>query len=173
LTAPFFFPLISRFLSLLNITFFLTFFVSYCITLAVLFFNVFFGLITMGFFKSVFSFSGFMDRGDYWKAVILYAFLPACVLAFSAFLCNWYDFQNSRVVLHPVIEGKPLTVVTTVLFFYVVYVFTFGMLAIMSKRLRDISISPLFSLLYFILPISPFVLLLYGMFPTNVNAYER
>ena len=127
----------------------------------------------MGFFKSMFSFSGFMDRGDYWKAVILYTFIPAFVCALFAFLCGWYDFQNSRVVLHPVIKGEPLTIITTIMFFYVVYAFTIGMLAIMAKRLRDISISPIFGFLYFILPISPFVLILYGLFPTNVNSYER
>lgn len=127
----------------------------------------------MGFVKSMFSFSGFMDRSDYWRAVILYIFAPFFIFALCAFLCGWYDVRNYRIILPPAIEGEPLTVFTIVLSVYVIYSFTVGMLAVMAKRLRDISISPFMSCLYLILPLSPFILVIYGMFPTNVNAYER
>lgn len=127
----------------------------------------------MGFCKSMFSFSGFMDRADYWKAVLLYIFLPFFLFGFFAFLCGWYDVSTSKIILHPLPDMNALEIITLLFGLYVIYAFTIGMLAVMAKRLRDISISPYMGLLYIIPPLSPFIVLLYGMFPTNVNSYER
>lgn len=127
----------------------------------------------MGFFQSIFSFSGFMDRGDYWKAVVFYVWFPAALMAFFAFLSGWYNFDEVKITINLADDMTALEDVTLILAGYTVFSFTYGMLAIMAKRLRDISISPWLGLLYFILPISPVIVVLYGMFPTNVNSYER
>ncbi len=127
----------------------------------------------MGFIKSMFSFSGYMDRAEYWHAVIFYIFFPFFACLICAFLCGWYDFSGSGIVLHPVIKGEPLTLITTILTFYIIYAFTIGMFFVMAKRMRDISMTPLMGLLYFIPPLSVFVVIFFGMLQTNVRAYER
>lgn len=127
----------------------------------------------MGFSKSLFSFRGFISRSEYWKAIILYVSLPTILLAFCAFLNGWFDFDTWKITITLSDYMTGLEKFTLFLACYVVFALTIGMLAIIAKRLRDISISPWLGLIYLILPISPITVLLFGMFPTNVNSYER
>ena len=127
----------------------------------------------MGFFKSMFSFDGFMSRSEYWKAIILYIWVPAVVMMFLAILAGMYSFQTNTIILAVSDEVKMLEMLVLLLVLYEVVANTYCMMAIMAKRLRDFSVTPWMGLLFFIPPLTPFVVLLFGMFPTNVNAYER
>ena len=127
----------------------------------------------MGFLKSMFSFNGFMSRSEYWKAIILYIWAPAVVMVFLAILAGVYHFNTSTVVIFGSSEITGLRLLVWLLALYEVVANTYCIMAIMAKRLRDFSITPWMALLFFIPPLTPFVVILFGMFPTNVNAYER
>lgn len=127
----------------------------------------------MGFLKSMFSFNGFMSRSEYWKAIILYIWAPAVVMVFLAVLAGVYNFNTNTVVIFGSSEITGLMMLVWLLAIYETVANTYCMMAIMAKRLRDFSITPWMAILFFIPPLTLFVVILFGMFPTNVNAYER
>lgn len=127
----------------------------------------------MGFLKSMFSFNGFMSRSEYWKAIILYIWAPAVVMVFLAVLAGVYNFNTNTVVIFGSSEITGLMMLVWLLAIYETVANTYCIMAIMAKRLRDFSITPWMAILFFIPPLTLFVVILFGMFPTNVNAYER
>ena len=124
----------------------------------------------MNWFCNMFSFSGFMSRAPYWKCLILYVWLPTALLLPLAFLAGFYNPETNEVILILTDNLTFLQTLTWVLGIYSSLAFTWSTFALMAKRLRDFNVSPWFALLYIIIP---FMVVLYGLFPTNVNSYER
>ena len=119
----------------------------------------------MGFLKSMFSFNGFMSRSEYWKAIILYIWAPAVVMVFLAVLAGVYNFNTNTVVIFGSSEITGLMMLVWLLAIYETVANTYCMMAIMAKRLRDFSITPWMAILFFIPPLTLFVVILFGMFP--------